>query len=446
MATYYVNSGASGANDGSSWTDAYTTLGAAVTAASSTSDVIKVHVGHAETLAANATYNIKAAQIICVDKDNSDAYSEQDGTTQYISGTNYNIQLLGASSTNVTCFVYGLAFVVAGTSGLMVAGSANQSATFTFNKCKLWLTTTNTSGYIASGSSTASNESINKFFECNLKFGATEQYILPRAVIEFYDCSINSSGSAPSSLMKVGGKDSTVFFVACDLSHITGTLFGDLSGGIVTGYLYQCKLGAAVTIVGSQTVPTESVRVFMADCASGDTHYAFGYYSQLGSLDVDTSIYANDGAEYDSTGSKYSWKIVGAAAATPEFPFMTPWISVYNETTSALSPSLECVRSGSATAYDNDEVWSEWCVKTTGGSTQATFDQTDRMAFGGSPAAQSTGALSASGWTGEGGTSWFGKLAPASSITPAEIGDIIVRVCVAGANTVYVDPQIRGLS
>ena len=58
-------------------------------------------------------------------------------------------------------------------------------------------------------------------------------------------------------------------------------------------------------------------------------------------------------------------------------------------------------------------------------------------------AAQATG-MGTGSWTGESGTAWSGKLAPASSITPAEIGELRARVCVGLASaTVYVDPQIR---
>ena len=40
MATYYVYSGAAGANNGTSWTDAYTALGSGVTAATSAGTLV----------------------------------------------------------------------------------------------------------------------------------------------------------------------------------------------------------------------------------------------------------------------------------------------------------------------------------------------------------------------------------------------------------------------
>jgi hypothetical protein len=203
-----------------------------------------------------------------------------------------------------------------------------------------------------------------------------------------------------------------------------------------------------VTVLEAQT-PTHrgGVEVYVHDSAAGDDHYVFAHYNAVGETTISTSIYANDGAEYNSSGSKHSWKITTTALASYTFPYISPPISVYNEGTSAVTPRLECVRSGSATAYDNDELWTHWGFKGASGSTKATINTSDEMSLGGTPAAQATSSLGASDWTGESGTSWFGKLEPSASITPAEIGDVFVRVFFgAPSSTVYIDPQIRGLS
>ena len=80
MSTYYVNSGAGGANDGTSWTDAYTSLATAITGKAD-GDVFLVHKTHSETLSGNLTLNLstsdaaRGVKIISVDKDASDIYS-----------------------------------------------------------------------------------------------------------------------------------------------------------------------------------------------------------------------------------------------------------------------------------------------------------------------------------------------------------------------------------
>jgi hypothetical protein len=133
-----------------------------------------------------------------------------------------------------------------------------------------------------------------------------------------------------------------------------------------------------------------------------------------------------------------------ASSANANFysPYVTPWIPVYHDGTSAITPALEILRDGSATAYQDDEVWAEFSYQGTASSTRSTI-VSDRMALLGTAANQGTGALAAGDWTGEGGTAWFGKLEPAS-ITPAEIGHLSARVCVGEPSiTVYVDPQVR---
>ena len=83
-------------------------------------------------------------------------------------------------------------------------------------------------------------------------------------------------------------------------------------------------------------------------------------------------------------------------------------------------------------------VWGEFSYQGTSGCRSSTIVN-DRVTLLGTPAAQATG-MGTGSWTGESGTAWSGKLAPASSITPAEIGELRARVCVGLASaTVYVD-------
>jgi hypothetical protein len=126
-------------------------------------------------------------------------------------------------------------------------------------------------------------------------------------------------------------------------------------------------------------------------------------------------------------------------------PYYGPWIAKPHTGTAAITPSFEVVRDGSATAYQDDEIWGEWMAKATSGVPKLSF-YNDKVALAAplSPANQTTGALAAGDWTGEGGTAWFGKLHTASTITPAEVGYIYGRVVVGEPSiTVYYDPQIR---
>jgi hypothetical protein len=235
----------------------------------------------------------------------------------------------------------------------------------------------------------------------------------------------------------------TTIFDGCDLSHITGTLCPNTA---VFPYQYvfrNCKLGTGVVVLATQTAVGESgSQATVYNSSNDDTHYHFAHYNRLGSTTVETGIYANDGAEYNLAAAKYSWKIVTSADCTVFTPYISPVIYKYNEGTSAITPYLEILRDGSTTAYQDDEVWGEFSYQGTSGFPLGVFVN-DRMTLLGTPANQAAG-VGTSGWTGEAGSAWSGKLAPGSAITPAEIGNLSARVCVGEPSiTVYVDPQIR---
>lgn len=233
-----------------------------------------------------------------------------------------------------------------------------------------------------------------------------------------------------------------------DLSATTGTLVGvTASYGTKRIDFSNCKFGAGVTVKAAETstynLAAAEVNVF--NCASGDTHYVFGHYNALGSTIIETGIYATAGATYDGTNG-HSWKIVTTAYAREDTPYISPWIDRYHSGTAAITPNLEILRDGSSTAYTDAEIWSEWSYQGTSGYPIASF-VSDKRVLPTAAANQATGALGAGDWTGENATAWFGKLAPTTSITPAEIGHLRARVCFGKASsTVYVDPTIRGTS
>jgi hypothetical protein len=134
--------------------------------------------------------------------------------------------------------------------------------------------------------------------------------------------------------------------------------------------------------------------VHVWDCSSGDVHGLFGYYDALGSVVSDTGIYysaAPDSVQDGATAKKQSWKITTTANCSATAPFVTPWIPFYNSATSAITPYIECLRDGNATAWTSAEVYAEFSVKTTAGSTKANFS-TDWAGFLAAGSAQADGA------------------------------------------------------
>lgn len=440
MATYYVNSGASGANNGSSWTDAYTAFGSAVTAATSAGDIIKVHYTHAEALAANTTYTFaQSVIVIAVDKDSSDAPTVM-GTTGYIghTSTSYSITLSGT----YRIYMYGITFRTAGSSGVVIQVGANNQH-LELESCYIWSGSTSaTNGLIRINATNSGNPGYCRLTNCTLRFGHATQSLDVNKSIDWINTTISSAGSAPTTLINASSATADLYIGDSDLSYVTGTLLGNFTGSPVVLRLWHCKLGAGVTVCATQSNWKTRQRAYVYDCSSGDTHGIFGYYDGLGSCVTNSSIYVTAGA------AGQSWLITTTSSASYWAPFVTPWIDWYNTGASSITPYFDMVRSGSSTAYKDDEVWAEFSAKTTSGYTIGTV-YSDRCSIANEMASsasnQATSSLGASDWTGESGTAWFGKCDSGSAFTPAEVGHIRGRIIVGKASVtdLYLDPQIK---
>ena len=440
MATYYVWDG--GTNGvGTDWTTAKTTLAGAIALASASGDVIKVahtHTGD-NALGADTTWTVlNNISIISVDKTSSDAPTAM-GTSAWLGSSTTSIALTLAGAYKVFC--HGITFRNGGSTNKAFAFGTSDGSAFELNSCYIWLGTTSSASTctIAFGPASALNSN-TRVSNCTLRFGGTGQSIWAIGVVELNGCTVSASGSAPTTLFGDPSRGSHTVSVGCDFSHCgSGTLVANQPTFSTIFRFIQCKLGTNYVARATPSSPANmsNGETFIMDCSSGDTHGLFGYYNGQGALTSDTGIYVTSGA------AQQSWKIVTTSNNSIERPFTSPWISYWNTATSSMTPYFDILNSGSSTAYKDNEVWAEFCAKTTSGYTLGTF-YTDRMAILGTPADQATSSLGSGDWTGEGGTSWFGKIDSGSSFTPAEAGEIMGRVRVAAASaTVYIDPVIK---
>ena len=435
MATYYVYSGAGGANTGGSWADAYTTFGSAVTAATTNGDIILVHYTHQDTMGADTTYTFGAnVQVISVDKDSSNALTAM-GTGGWLgNGTvSYTLSIGGARN----LFFSGITLRVAGAATEIIGLGLADGIDVRYEDCYFWLNS-------SSGSSmrvgNADAQALVSCKNCTFRFGHASQTLQVVSRMTLIGGSVSSAGTIPSSLIACSLADpagSSVDWLGGDLSALGGSnVVGNCTSTALTVRLSQCKLGTFPPPLATQSnLNGSSAEIYAFDCATGDTHGLFAYVNPLGSVSSDTGIYFTAGA------AAQSWKIVTTSAANFYTPFETPWFGYWNTVTTAITPYVEILRDGSATAYQDDEVWLDVMAKTNTGSTQSALT-TDRMTLLGTPANQDAGAGLGS-WTGESGTAWSGKLQVAS-LTPAEVGRLSARVVVGEPSvTVYADPQIR---
>lgn len=435
MTTYYVSeAGTNGV--GTSWATAKTTLAGALTLASVSGDVILVDKDHTgdNALAADTAWTIlNNISIICVDKDSSDALASM-GTATWIgsSTASRTLSLAGA----YTVRIYGLTFRIAGGTSFFMSICTTDGGHFILDSCYLWYGTTGTSGRIYFGPTPQANTYV-EVNNTTIRLGSTSHSIVPQTGTVFRNCTISPDGSSPSSLV-TSVRSGITKFIDCDLSHCgSNAIIGSHSTTSSARYeLYRCKLGANYVALSAQTPANlGAASVLLLDCSSGDTHGIMHYVDALGSIVSDSGIYFTAGA------AAQSWKITTTANCSHATPFVTPWVSVYNSGTSAITPYLEILRDGSATAYQDDEIGGEFSAKTTIGTTLGTL-YTDFMPLLGTPADQAAGA-GLSSWTGESGTAWSGKIDSGAAITPAEVGEIIGRAVVGEPSiTAYLNPQI----
>lgn len=442
MATYYVNSGAAGANTGGSWTDAFLTLTQGVAAATANNDVVKVHYTHTETAASTIATAVANIAIIAVNKDSSDALTPMGASGGFTSAASYTI-LAGAFRVRI----YGLTFELTGSAVRFIQGGGADGAHLNYESCLFSCVNTASTSGITLGAAAVDSQSYAEYRSCTFKFGhADQRFFCGRNAI--IGGGIDAAGTAPGSQglfsfarNDPGGAHLTVN--GFDLSHLnvtTPTLIADSTTQTFLARLVQCKIPSGLVYLATQTATNAGAgEVWLMDCASGDTHGLFVYANPMGSVVSDTGIYLTAGA------AAQSWKIVTTANCSYYTPFETPWFGYYNTVTTAITPYVEILRDGSATAYQDDEVWIDVLAKVTASSTQSSL-ATDRMTLLGTPANQAAGAGLGS-WTGETTTgapdAWSGKCAVAS-LTPAEVGHIQARIVVGEPSiTVYADPQIR---
>lgn len=436
MAIVYVKHTGSNTSPYDTWAKAATTLLTA-TAFASASDTIYVADDHSETPVVDTTYVIADdVRVICA----NDAAEPPTAlaTTAAVNGG-------GTSALDMSFqgrgYFYGMNFT-SGTTTANMTLSTSDDSDLTFESCNFSMgpSATGTSVF-RMGSSSADVNSVVRTKNCTFTWTNTGHGFSLATRWESIGDDLCASATVPTTIFEgVGTAGCSLTVNGGDLSDITGTLFDSTPNVSFEAHLWGCKLGAGVTVFAPANSGVGDV--YLHDCASGDTHYAFAHYGWAGNTVAQNTIYPSGGAKYDGTNS-VAWTVTGTNA-TPGHPYYSPWIDVYHSGTSAITPYLEAVRDGSATKYNDDQVWSEWMAKVTSGSTRATF-HTERTLIG-TPAALESSALGAGDWTGEGGTAAFMKLRPDASFTPAEIGHIRARVGVSAALAVIVDPFVRGIT
>lgn len=422
MAIIYVNSGAAGANNGTSWTDAYTSL--ASTTGAAAGDEIRVHKTHSQDPGASVTYNwsngteVAPVKIVCVDKDASDALSTGATIAQTVSGRNIVL--------NGSFYMDGMTINAA--DGLTIA-TVNKSSVY--RNCTLGIVVTVNNRNIdctsngstidmrsctlnvtnASGSLVRNNGSSKwTLVNCTINFHASATNgptLSANGMFEFRSCIFGSV----TNKFNLSGVSGTLKAIGCKLGTYTN-LFNTTVGTGAEGFVYD-------SVTGTITVPTVGL---------------IGYICDRGTILGDATRYRTGGAS-NPDGTTYSWSMAGSAAAEEQIRAVrSPPIARWVEGGSSIT--VTAYVAGGAEIYD-DEFWIE-LEGPDDSNTGQRYYADSRLSWRGTRAAL---ASDGSTWTGSG----VGTVRKVSlTYTPDHDGLLVVRAAYAKTSgaAIYVDPFI----
>ena len=435
MAIKYVDSNASGANDGTSWTDAWTSLSSSTSVAAG--DEVRVAHNHNQNYGSDTTLNWSNGTInnpVKILSVNSGTDALQAGAT--ISTTvssNTGIQLHGG------IYMYGLT-VTSDDDWDTYADQVNQ----TFDTC----TFSNGATAESPALDTSADDILVTFIDCTFNHisGGDETYnIKGRGNYRFINCTWNTPLNA--TLFKDGVGNSTsrdVIFECCDLSNATGLWDAAHGSGAGRNVIFRrCKFGASTTLTTGTWANAYDSFVRAENCDDGTISVPpLGIWEEQqywGTIKATTARYRTGGADDGEQANAYSWELASNANTLEQFralrtaPFVR-WVD-------AGSSQTVTIYVVSGATLNDDDFWIEVQSPNETASPNTTAQgnyQSTRMALRGSPAALTTD--SGSTWNGSGvGT----KQKIDVTINPAEAGPVSVKCFLAKpSTTVYVDPLI----
>ena len=420
--------------DGLSWAGAYATLKAATDVAAA-GEIIYVASDHVESAASTKTHTIAGTaalpvKILCAAR----------ADTTLATGASVTA---GATSNNNFygfAYIYGITFVAGSSTstGMIIVGLSTGSTGIIFDNCLLKLGGTGATAKIQLGSAAASTSARDRYVvlkNTNLQFAAVGQTITPWATVIWRGGSLVASTYPTTLITPVAAQPFDMTIAGCDVSGVTNiadlsvAAFGQLR-------LRNCKVPAAIACTGTY-IGDGGTDVYLDNCDNGDVNYGMKHYHYRGTIETETTIVRTGGASDGTT--PISWKMVSAAESSYGFPLESPPITIWNDSTAALTVRIEIAQDSAAAALDNGEVWMEVEYPGTASLPQSVFNVSSR---GGNILAPGTTdhAASAAAW---GGTTPTEQYIITGSITPTQKGPIRARVMLAKpSTTLYVDPVL----
>jgi hypothetical protein len=438
MASYYVWSGATGSNNGSSWANAFTTLTTAF-ATEAAGDTLYVAHDHAESTAGSLTLtssgtSVNPTKVVCVDRGGSvpPVSADRRATAQVSATGAVNITFVGSTHYDGIIFNAG-----SGSTGAtqIIVGTVT-GVVMRFDNCSLRIGNAFNVGSnnIQFGSPTAGGQLV-ELNNTTVSFGHVLNNITTYARLIWRNTASALLGSIPTLLFTVGAaRGGSVECLGVDLSAAgSGKTIADTGNSQGAAYRFvDCKLDAAVT---KSTVPGAygAPDIDFVRCGASGVNYTVQRHRITGLLTEETTIVRTGGATDGTT--PLAWKIVTTSTCTYSLPFECPAIAIWNDTVgSAVTATIEGIWGGGAVPND-DDVWLDVEYLGDASSPQASFVNDGKANLLASAAGQTSSSAT---W---GGSTTKFKLAV--TFTPQQKGWIYARVkCAKASSTFYIDPLV----
>lgn len=241
---------------------------------------------------------------------------------------------------------------------------------------------------------------------------------------------------------KTGTRQSIANFRNLDLSILTGNIASSAWDVSSTITFERCLLNAGATLVGGlPDVPGGFIRFH--HCQSGtdsDPAFQMAEYSYQGNIKVDTARYRDDGATDGIRSTGYSWELDTTSAWNVielYEPLCSSPVSVWSAGNGATSHTYRAYVANGA-GLNDDDVWLEGSLVNDAAIDSLGIFKTTRAGPQDTPAALTSDTGST--WNGSGvGTKYQIDI----THTPDKPGVAIFRVCLAKpSTTIYFDPKI----
>ena len=461
MAEYYIWSGSSGANNGSSWEDAFSSLQDALSGVTEADgDIFYIASDYVHYGWPSVPINFTASvSLLSVNRASGQLEAGAIvGTPVNATG---NISIDGVRD----LYCYGVSFVAGylpDTENIVVRriliatlGATGASSHMTFDTCHFAINKSSNNGYFSLGR-VADNKHVAKltFINSTFKFSHASQGIgIGGAKVSLLGCRFDDTGeSVTYALLRAGVSTAyptpEILCSGCDFSHAEALYRAASFANRRSKILFvNCLVPASLSdAVGTPGPDYPEYELHACGTPTDDHAYQYNYQSGLGVINYNTGVYQTSGgatfSDTDGTDVPQSLMMVSSGHVGLHYPLYSPWLNVLIDSAGSKTLSVNIAHELSVALKDN-ECWIE--IEYMGDAANAlTSAALSAPTVSGT---NSLDVLAAGSNLADTEEAWTGLTTEithtlSKSVTINQQGFARVRVALAKpSTTVYIDPQ-----